>query len=490
MMSSQTLNTPLGEKPWKKHFLQGFFFTFLLWVTLPAFSFPIAAHSDANIRLMLNHFWASDWQSFESLIFSQGPLAFLQYPLPIKNNLLWAQSLGFLARVFLFIGLYHLYPPRKKYKLISVGMAYLLISCLAGHHLIYLATLLVCVLAALEKNRSWLMFATFWAVLNWHIRLAPGLIGLAVVAYTFGHFLIDKPKNKALWFWLCFWLLALFFSTFLLKPSMSQVLELWEGYFHMTFNSPNLVPGTPASKLVILGVALASALLIFTVKRRLLKTLGVPLALILTLATIYFSGRAGQGPFLVLLRIVSICSALVVLIQPLDRKVILGLSSSLVLFGALGYKTFSLKSWPYTKPKPLRATQQLLNPTLYAAQWEREMAKWQIDLPPVTCEELVIYPWNFIPFYQEGYGLKALPSLQGYLGFIPFLEKANLDHLRSLPKNTCLLFHQPSLNTNTNLAKSNVGPFLTLPPRTKAFIAKHFRYGYTINTNYAVYLKN
>ena len=107
---------------------------------------------DPSYEWAYNYFFYENIMLSKDIIFPQGPLAFLQYPIPLGNNLLIAESFSLITKILFVINILFLYRMKKEGIMLPVLISLILLN-IFNLHLLLIGIVLSACLNFLNYNK-------------------------------------------------------------------------------------------------------------------------------------------------------------------------------------------------------------------------------------------------------------------------------------------------------------------------------------------------
>lgn len=371
-------------------------------------------HSDGNIRWLSNYLFAFDFSQLQSWVFSQGPLAFLQFPLPIENNRLWAYfSLGALRIIILYalVGDNGL----RGAALVWGALVYLAVVQIAGHHQIFLLTIMALLYKDSINNQLWHKALLILILgLIWQIRLVPALAALSLL----GVYFLSAKKN---WMWLFPTGLSLILSDVLFLQNLALVQTKWQGIAFLFLNSNSLAEyGKPQLILPLTVVVLFTVPLLFILKRK-----SLPWLSLIALLVYYYLSRPDLGPLLVLIKISVLTLLLTAPVVNPKNWASIGTSFAAVLLIITTLKLYHPFAPLMQKWKPFEAWQETFSPKGPKEEMLFRLGSLKLE-PERGLQSVQVYPGHYLGYTKLGDALITGPVPQGY-----YILNTTLDSLQA-----------------------------------------------------------
>ncbi len=382
----------------------------LLLATWPAFALGLGEHSDANIRWLSNFLFAHDFNQLQGWVFSQGPLAFLQFPLPIGNNQLWALVVLGSLRLIILLALFPVDRPIMERALLWKAPLFVLMVQMAGHHQIGLLALMTLIASDQMRPATWKkLLGVVMVVLLWQIRSVPALAGLLLLSV---HFLL-LGKGRAL----VLVVLSLPLSDLIVMQDLEYVLQKYWGLWDLFFDRQSLQQtGLISWPFLAVGL-LSTGALAFSLRQK--SSLAWSLFLIFLL--FYYSSRPEAGPALVFLKLSLLSFILFIWLKPikaLGPKLVLAAAILLLL---LAKQRLFPASQLQQKWRPLQAWQGSLSPSSQEKELRLALSSLEVH-PPQGEKNRQVYPYHYLAFSSTGGKPITGPVPQAYYLFNPRLD--------------------------------------------------------------------
>lgn len=405
----------------------------LLFVfSLPAFEFHLGTTIDASIRLIQNLNFAQNPAALFNAHIPQGPLAFLQYPLPIGANL----SLALIYYALIKLGIL-IFLRKQTIAPAQAMLLYAAIYLLIAPRLLPFCLLVLLLFQAGEKPAfSFSGFATLTLVLVLlYTRLSVGILGAALWLVTAFFATASKgfPLKDSLQRILLLVLVALFFLTpYLFYAPLETVLFRFWALLHVnaTYNSQLISFGFFIAVALLLNLAfmLFGTISIGPLKKFALRPHQKALAFVLVLyALLYFKSRPDAGTYYVVLNWVLIFffALHTFPVKHLWKNTLLWLAAALLLgegFLAQGsFKTTELRLGAFFS--------QAFKPEAYRQKFHQDNYK-KSGILPLGASYLVLDE-SLNHWLLEGNTLLSAPSYIPRLAENPFLDSLNAAYFAS-----------------------------------------------------------
>tara|TARA_R110002050_G_scaffold211300_1_gene347401 strand:+ start:1545 stop:2978 length:1434 start_codon:yes stop_codon:yes gene_type:complete len=399
----------------------------LLFVfSLPAFEFHLGDTIDASIRLIQNLNFAQHPAALFNAHIPQGPLAFLQYPLPIGANL----SLALFYYALIKLGIL-IFLRKQTIAPAQAMLLYAAIYLLISPRLLPFCLLVLLLFQAGEKPAfSFSGFVTLTLVLVLlYTRLSVGILGSALWFVTAFFTTVSKgfPFKESLQRLLLLVLLVLFFLTpYLFYSPLETVLSRFWALLHVNaaYSSQLLSLGffVAVALLLILAFMLFGTISIGPLKKLALRPHQKGLAFVLVLyALLYFKSRPDAGTYYMVLNWVLIFFfALQTLpAKQLWKNTLLWLAVALLL----GEGFLAQGSFKTTEIRVGAFFSQALKPEGYRQKFHHDNYK-KAEILPVGASYLVLDE-RLNHWLLEDNNLLSSPSYLLSLAQNPFLDSLN-----------------------------------------------------------------
>lgn len=399
----------------------------LLFVfSLPAFEFQLGDTVDANIRLVQNLNFANRPEALFASHLPQGPLSFLQYPLPLGGNL----SIALLYYALIKLGILVFLRQRVTDSLPAM-LLYASIYLLIAPRLLPLCLVILLLFGAGSKSAfsktNFALLSLILALL--YTRLSIGILAGALyfvtalfTSTTKGYSLKDTAAKLAL---LAFCLL-LFLSPYLFFAPLEVVLRRFWAMLNVnvSYGLANLNITFFAS----LAILLAFAFILFgTIKIGPLHALKLKphqkaQAFILVLyALLYFRSRPEAGTFYVVLNLVLMFFFALQATQSIHlwKAMAIWLAAALLV----GEAFLSHGSFKTTEIRVGAFFSQVLKPESYREAFSNDLYSAKNNLPAKGTYTLL--NGNFSAQLVRGNQFISSPSYIPQLAETPFLDSLN-----------------------------------------------------------------
>lgn len=382
---------------------------------------------DHSLRWLYNHLWAHQPETLAGLRFPHGPLAFLQYPLPMGSNYLSAFVVQFLIHctgIFTALQLCRMYSLSVPALLL---ITVFILSLGGGWYLSVIALLL----AGKDKNLFYTTIpASLIVALGLYVRAYLG-ISLAVL---YGAYVIYQSiKHNRLYFiTLLYPIIFLIFIWVWLFGSLNEFAGFWRGFFQLSLGNSVAVALYPHNNLLLWGAAFLLAVPVFYYGFK--KGNGaLTFALIaLVLITVkYAFSRQDYGHLSALYEMLLISFLLMLLF--LQKRIYLNIAFAVaaVWFFLLAAKySNGINRFHHTSFTPVQNIQNLLSDDysrkLYRKNWLQYGNK--LRLQPKHQELLgnkpvALYPWNYLIAGENNLAIQPQPVPHAYAGYNPYLDE-------------------------------------------------------------------
>jgi len=411
----------------------------------PKFSIGLASHSDANIRWLTNFLFAYDFNQLRQWVFSQGTLAFLQFPLPLESNRLWAYLILGALRIIILLSIFQSPPDRWGVSLFKKSAVFLLLVQIAGHHQIFLLGIVALVMWDQKSERTWrkILLISLIALL-WQIRLIPA-IGASILVLVYFLF---EGRNK---FWAVAVPIGLLASDLLFLQELSLISNKWKGLLHLALNNTELtesgVVRTPFLLFTLIGCG-------FLIVHQ-LRVKSLIWLCFLGFITFYYISRPDEGTALVLTKLAIIISLLLVVNEPSFKvKPLLVYVGSLVLIVAPFYYWFPSRPL-MQKWRPLSAWNDTFWPTSAKLELKEPLEELNIKPSPLK-ESLQVFPGHYLGFSRIGDTIITGPIPQAYYVLNGQLDSLQANSLLTSNKPRKVYVHLDPLNKSLNIGGQNL----------------------------------
>ncbi len=437
----------------------------LFLFSLPAFEFALGKTVDANIRLVQNLNFATNFPALFTTHLPQGPLAFLQYPLPLGNNL----SIALFYYALIKIGLL-LFLKRYAAKPLEAMLLFAAIYLLIAPRLLPLALLMMLLFKG-ELNPIFgrtNLAALLLVLILLNTRLSIGILALSLWTLTlaFANF-YEGFSFKKMWLLLLLLLvaLALFLTPYFYFASAEEVLlRFWS---ILNVNSSYGLAGLTGGLFSSLALLLVLAFLLFgTISLGPLKSLALKphqkaqAFIIVLYALLYFRSRPEVGTYYVVVNLILIFFFALQLVygSPLWKSMAVWLAAALLV----GEAFLSQGSFKTTEVRLGAFFSQLVKPQAYRESFSKVLFSEKSVLPP-NCTYTVL-SGNFKDYLFSDSRFLTSPSYIPKLSESPVLDSLN-----------ALFFAKPSAPMYLLSQDAQEGVFASLPQSRAAFQG-HYRF--------------
>lgn len=387
----------------------------------PKFSIGLGAHSDANIRYLSNYLFALDFSQLREWLFSQGSLAFLQFPLPIRTNRIWAYCILVILRLIILSSVLKS-PPTWKRSLAWKSLIYLILIQVAGHHQIGLVSIMALVLWDNGSEMMWKKVVLLGLVaLLWQIRLIPAIAALLLVS---GYFIFERRSLV----WALFSMATPLFSDLIFLQDLTLVALKWQGLIALALNNASLSePGllkTPFLLITWLGLS-------FIIVSQ-LKAKSISWLIFLSFLCIYYFKRPDLGTAMVLTK-VSFSLLLLLFLQQSVFKYRSAVVYGVSILAFVGLFKFWFPSGTlFQKWRPQAAWKEFFEPQSSYQELTKQLKEIRrvSDRSPKSIQ---VFPGHYLGFLLPGDSLLSGPIPQAY-----YILNSQLDSLQAnslLPPN-------------------------------------------------------
>jgi hypothetical protein len=432
--------------------------------SLPAFEFNLGPTIDASIRLVQNLNFDGNQQALFAAHLPQGPLAFLQYPLPIGINL----SLALIYYGFIKLGIL-IFLKRQDLSTVQALLLYAAVYLLVAPRLLPLCLLIFILFDQREKGVfSFTNLASLSLVLVLlYTRLSLGILGGALWFVT--HlFLVDQKsfsfKRLLAIVSTGFVLLMIFLLPYCFFSPLSIVIARFWAILGLNaaygLEHFSLVFFATVAILLIFAFMLFGTITLGPFKAVKLKSHQKAQAFLLLLyALLYFRSRPDAGTYYVLINLALIFFIAIQAVHSIQvwKSMFIWLAAAMLLgevFLAQGsFKTTELRVGAFFS--------QALKPTGYREKFRKDNFKERGLIPPSASYTLVTD--NF------GAGLLENNHLVSSPAYIPVLaENPLLDSLNAA-------FYTSAVAPDYILAQERLEESLSALPRSKEIIGLAYK---------------
>ncbi|MDR9375215.1 MAG: hypothetical protein RI565_10150 [Schleiferiaceae bacterium] len=376
------------------HLVIAFFIT-LAFTTIHGFYFQLSF--DHVLRDLYNHLFAFQRDTLAHLQFPHGPLAFLQYPLAIGNNyiyaLLFQGAISFLASGLIL----RLNEQKGGSALQGVLGAIVILLIQVPFYVVVL--LLPLSFRGRGKASAWLLAALFTS-LGILIRSYLGISLLAIYYGLWVGHLLDQQKPLSwkdflpgLYPWLSLALvwLALF-------QGLQGFWKFFVGQYYLLTGSSVATSLYPTNSMLLVVIFLGLLAALFWLGKRLLSwQYWLPLLLWALLTLKYAFSRQDAGHLQALFELLIFLGLFWTLVLPRKRWTNISLSLGVVLvFSVLCKYAVGLNRFSTTDFHPVVYLQRLLQPQHTKTQYWLKWEKAKRDARGAVKLNGVAFPWNHL----------------------------------------------------------------------------------------------
>jgi hypothetical protein len=174
----------------------------LILLTFPAYHPQFDKGIDESLVWAYNYLFAEDLAKASHLLFPHGPLAFLMYPMPLGNNLIYAALFDSFLKLFIFGILFLINFRRKPEDHLTVFLLCLLLFHILSVQMLILTAVLSSFLIYWEiKNRYFAVAGILLAALSLYIKSYIGIIsGLIALSFIVSDYVLERNKKQSLLF--------------------------------------------------------------------------------------------------------------------------------------------------------------------------------------------------------------------------------------------------------------------------------------------------
>lgn len=400
--------------------------------SLPAFEFHLGSTVDASIRLMQNLNFAQDSAALFNSHIPQGPLAFLQYPLPIGHNL----SIALIFYAIIKLGIL-IFLRKQATDTAQAMLVYIAIYLFIAPRFMPLALLVL--LLFHKGDGSALSFSSLASValvlVLLYTRLSVGI--LAVALYLVNAVFANSRQGFALkdssirillaaLMILLFLMPYIFYSTSaVILPRFWEILNLNADYQSQLFSSGFFVA---VALLLVLAFMLFGTITIGPLKKLDLRPHQKALASVLVLyALLYFRSRPDAGTYYVVLNWVLIFFIALQVLPPkhLWKHAVIWLAAALLIGEAFlahgSFKTTELRIGAFFS--------QTFKPAAYRQKFYQDNFK-NTSLLPAGASYLVLDESLANWLFKDNL-LRSSPSYISSLTENSFLDSLNAVYFES-----------------------------------------------------------
>jgi len=412
------------------------------------YNFHFQISIDHSLRWLFNDSFARDPSTLASFIFPHGPLAFLQYPLPMANNYriaLLVQSSVQFAGVFFF-----LQNGRKQgVKLLVLLLSAILALSFQGAW--YMAVIFPLLLSTNRYFYTYALFSALLVALGLYIR---AYLGVSLSIVYGGIIVFQAVKHRKSWLLTLLYPLVFFILIWwALFSHITDVQSYVQGYWSLLLGNSVAAALYPHnSTLLWLGAGLCGIYVFYQSIKYGQSVLAVGLTLLLLITMKYAFARQDLGHLQVLYENYGLSLALMLpLLQKKLGRTALFSMLGLLLFLASAKYANGIDRFRHHTANPIQFLQYLNSPNRafqdYQAKWVDPLQA--LALKPTDKELLQnhstgIYPWNFLIAQKNDLNLSVQPIPHAYAAYKPYLDQQNQAFFNSAEAPEFLILHPGS----------------------------------------------
>lgn len=412
------------------------------------YNFHFQISIDHSLRWLFNDSFARDPSTLASFIFPHGPLAFLQYPLPMANNYriaLLVQSAVQLAGIFFLLQ----HGRQQGVKLLVLLLSAILALSFQGAW--YMAVIFPLLLSTHRYFYIYALFSALLVALGFYIR---AYLGVSLCAVYGGIIVFQAVKHRKIWLLTLFYPLVFFILIWwILFSHITDVLTYVQGYGALLLGNSVAAALYPHNNTLLwLGAGLCGLYVFYQNIKHGRSVLAVGLALLLLITIKYAFARQDLGHLQVLYENYGLSLALMLpLLQKQLGRTVLFSMLGLLLFLASAKYANGINRFRHHTANPIQFLQYLKSPARafqdYQAQWVDPLQT--LALKPTDKELLQnhstgIYPWNFLIAQKNDLNLSVQPIPHAYAAYKPYLDQQNQAFFNSAEAPEFLILHPAS----------------------------------------------
>lgn len=434
----------------KQHAVEIIMALLLIVICFPPYQPQFDKGIDESLVWAYNYLFAEDFHQTSTLLFPHGPLAFVMYPMPLGNNLIYAFLFDSFLKLIIFFSLQRFAKsssPESKY------MAFII--CFLIFHLLNLQMLMICAVLSLlmlylhNGNKTIGILALLLASLAIYIKSYVGIIcGLIGISFVTVNFFREKFTPKALIF-LAVFLLAYPFYWLIMYGNLNNFFTFLFSVRELASDNSAAAAFYPENNWIYISLAILSFVLIPIVNpsRNLLFFYAITL---LALFAAWKHGMARQdiyhtrGLFFFLIVFYTLLNFYSEKIS--HRRLFLSLSS--LIFFSLNLP--NVKLYEETNFNFFR-----VNRFVEFAFNHQQFKKYHLDISLKNIEgqkldssllklignnSIDIYPWDYSYIAANNLNWQPRPVLHSYAAYSSWLDKKDSQHFRSLKAPKFIIF--------------------------------------------------
>jgi hypothetical protein len=406
----------------------------------PVFGFGFTFTFDHVLRDVFNKLFAYNQDALSHQAFPHGPLAFLQYPLPLGNNytyaLLFHGVIGFLVSAIL------LFYNRRQGGSPLQGILIVITVLLVRIPLFVLVFLLPHTFQGRWRLGAWIGAA----ILVSTGILMRAYLGISLLALYYGvwlGFILDGGKLlswKSLlpaffpWISLGLMWMALF-------ASVNGVIIFLKGQLYLAMGSSVATSLYPDNSLFLLLLFLFILTGVFIMAWRSgFYSYVLPLSFWTLLTLKYAFSREDAGHLQALFEVLVFLGLFIGMFFQKRRWLSLTLClGGIITFSLLAKYAVGLNRFVTNDFHPVVFLQRLLRPTVSEAQYQQDWESATTNAPSLVDSQAVAYPWNHLL-------TESLPPpvVQAYAAYHPYLDARNAAYFADAKAPPRLILHPGS----------------------------------------------
>lgn len=434
----------------KEHAVEIIMALLLIVICFPPYQPQFDKGIDESLVWAYNYLFAEDFSKTSGLLFPHGPLAFLMYPMPLGNNLIYAFLFDSFLKLIIFFSLQRFAKskyPESKY------MAFII--CFLIFHLLNLQMLMICAVLSLlmlylnNEKKTIGILALLLAALAIYIKSYIGIIcGLISLSFVIANFFRERSTSNALMF-LAFFLLAYPFYWFLMYGNLYNFFTFMYAVKELASDNSAAAAFYPENNWIYISLAILSFVLIPIVNpsKNLLFFYAITL---LALFAAWKHGMARQdiyhtrGLFFFLIVFYTLLNYFSE--KTSHRRLFLSLSS--LIFFSLNLpnvKLYEENNFSFFRVNSFVdfafSHQHFKNYHLDISLKNIEGQKLDSSLLKLIGNNSIdIYPWDYSYIAANKFNWQPRPVLHSYAAYSSWLDMKDSQHFRSLKAPKFIIF--------------------------------------------------
>lgn len=436
----------------------------IFFFTLPSTGTIIWPGLDNSYALAFNYFFASGVQIGRDILFTYGPLGFLEWPQPQGNNLLYANIIYSSIHLAFIFALFWLgMAGRKLLGQISVSALVLFLSYLLSAFMYLKLVFLIAALLMLHytTRRTWLFaVAICLTVLALLIRSTYGILSLLML-FSYAFYIAYAQREYRFIAGAAVGLLALTLAAWLvIYGNFSGIFSFFRGVLEFSSGNSSAMTLNPQNNWLALTVFACLALYLpFSVAQKEARVAYVILGLSVIAFLKYAFSREGWSLNYGFVYILVSFSLFVLFVPKLRIKHYAIILATLVLFGvnmkiAGGFNPFKYIQSQIKNNFENRNSIDVVKALIdYKGQAKTLLAESGIRLEPQKLSEQTrtvigkstvdVYPYEISYVAANGFNWTPRPVIQSYITYTPYLDKQNALFFQSEKSPDYLLWEAP-----------------------------------------------